>query len=242
MKKNILLIGHKSFIGKEFKKKILSSRNDFNLLYLKRHFCEKDILFLDTEKFLKKYFINYKKIDIVLSCLHIHKNKSVEELNLNLKIYKNILNFCEYLKIKKIIYISSVNVSKNKNYHYAYVKFKIENLIKKYKYFTIIRPSTVIKIDKKKFFFGGKNGGNFVFLEKLLKFNLPIPIVGDGKYLFTICLLSNLSDFILVLLKKNFLINKTINFFSGEYMNFNNFIDHFSRIKKKKLINFIYQL
>ena len=35
------------------------------------------------------------------------------------------------------------------------------------------------------------------------------------------------------------LINKTINFFSGEYLTFNNFIDHIFRIKKKKFLEFI---
>jgi hypothetical protein len=39
----------------------------------------------------------------------------------------------------------------------------------------------------------------------------------------------------LLLLKKNTLINKTINFFSGEYLTFNSFIDNIFRIKKKKV-------
>ena len=35
---------------------------------------------------------------------------------------------------------------------------------------------------------------NFSVFEKLFKFNLPIPIIGNGKYLFTFCFLNDLQD------------------------------------------------
>jgi nucleoside-diphosphate-sugar epimerase len=235
LKKNIFLVGHKSFIGESFKKYISINKKNFNLYYLNSYFLEKDIYKLKKKDFFKKYLSKYKNIDIILSCLHIHKNNLEEELNLNTKIYQNILYYAKFCKVKKIIYISSVNVSNCKTSHYAYVKFQIENLIKNFNRFTIIRPSTVLKIDKNKKLFGGKNGSSFVLIEKLLKFNLPFPIIGNGRYLFTFCFLDNLSDFVLFLLKNNTLINKTINFFSGEYLTFNNFIDNISRIKKKKI-------
>ena len=235
MKKNIFLIGHKSFIGESFKKKIFKERKNFNLFILNSYFLEKDICLLNKEDFFKKYLSNYKRIDIIVSCLHIHKNSLEGELNLNTRVYKNILYFAKFRKVKKIIYVSSVNVSSHKIYHYSYVKFKIENLIKKYNYYTIVRPSTVIKIDRNKNLFGGRDGSSFYLIEKLFKFNLPIPIIGNGKYLFTFCFLDNLSSFILLLLKNNILINKKINFFSGEYLKFNNFMNNISRIKKKKV-------
>jgi nucleoside-diphosphate-sugar epimerase len=236
LKKNIFLIGHKSFIGESFKKNIFKNKKNFNLYYLNSYFFEKDIYLLKKEDFFKKYFSQYKNIDIIISCLHIHKNNFEEELNLNTKIYQNILYYAKFRRVKKIIYISSVNVSNRKISHYAYVKFKIENLIKKFNYFTIIRPSTVIKIDRNKKLLGGRDGSSFDLIEKFIKFNIPFPIIGNGKYLFTFCFLDNLSNFILLLLKDNTLINKTINFFSDENLTFNTFIDNISRIKKKKII------
>lgn len=235
MKKNILLIGHKSFIGESFKKNIFKNKKNFNLYYLSSYFLEKDVYLLKKKDFFKKYLSKYKNIDIILSCLHIHKNNLEEELNLNTKIYQNILFYSKSCRVKKIIYISSVNVSNRKISHYAYVKLQVENIIKKFDDFTIIRPSTVLKIDRNKKLFGGRNGSSFDLIEKLIKFNLPFPILGNGKYLFTFCFLDNLSDFVLLLLKKNTLINKTINFFSGEYLTFNSFIDNIFRIKKKKV-------
>jgi len=235
LKKNIFLIGHKSFVGESFKKKILKNKQHFNLFILNSYFLEKDICLLNKEDFFKEYLSHYKKIDIIVSCLHIHKNNQEDELNLNTRVYKNILYFAKFRKVKKIIYISSVNVSDRKIYHYSYVKYKIENLIKKYNYYTIVRPSTVLKIDRNKRLFGGRDGSSFNLIEKLLKFNLPIPIIGNGKYLFTFCFLDNLSDFILLLLKNNILVNRKINFFSGEYLKFNNFINNISRIKKIKI-------
>ena len=235
MKKNIFLIGHKSFVGATFKKNILKNKKNFNLFLLNSYFLEKDILSLNNEDFFKKYLSHYKKIDVILSCLHIHKDSLEDELNLNTSVYRNILHFAKFHKVKKIIYISSVNVSDRKINHYSYVKFQVENLIKKYNYFTIVRPSTVLKIDLNKRLFGGRDGSSFNLIEKLLKFNLPIPIIGNGKYLFTFCFLDNLSDFILLLLKNNILVNRKINFFSGEYLKFNNFINNISRIKKIKI-------
>ena len=235
MKKNIFLIGHKSFIGASFKKNILKNKKNFNLSFLNSYFLEKDIRSLNKENFFKKYLTHYKKIDVILSCLHIHKDSVEDELNLHTSVYQNILYFAKFHKVKRIIYISSVNVSDRKIHHYSYVKHEIENLIKKYNYFTIVRPSTVLKIDRNKRLFGGRDGSSFNLIEKLLKFNLPIPIIGNGKYLFTFCFLDNLSDFILLLLKNNILVNRKINFFSGEYLKFNNFINNISRIKKIKI-------
>lgn len=237
MKKNIFLIGHKSFVGKSFKKNILKNKKKFNLFFLNSFFLEKDISLLTKEEFYKKYLSKYKRVDIILSCLHIHKNKLEDELNLNVRVYKNILYFAKYQKVKKIIYISSINVSNRKISHYSYVKFKVENLIKKFRHFVIVRPSTVLKItQKKKELYGGRDGMSFNLIEKLSKYNLPIPIIGNGKYLFTFCFLDNLSDLVLLLLKKNILVNKKINFFSGEYLNFNSFVDNLFRIKKKRVI------
>ena len=77
MKQNILLIGHKSFVGNQIKKFILKD-GKFRIFFLKKYFLENDILDLNNKEFSKKYFSEYKKIDAVVSCLHIHKKKNLK--------------------------------------------------------------------------------------------------------------------------------------------------------------------
>ncbi len=237
MKQNILLIGHKSFVGNQIKKFILKD-GKFRIFFFKKYFLENDILDLNNKEFYKKYFSEYKKIDAVVSCLHIHKKELKDELILNTEAYKHILYFLKIKQIKKIIYLSSINVSKKKSSPYAYVKYRVENLFNNYDNFIIVRPSTIISLDKKKKLLGGTNGASLNLFEKLFNYNLPIPIIGDGKYLFTICFLNDLANFIILLLKDNILLNKKINFFTGEFLNFNTFIDYIGLIKKKNVYKF----
>jgi nucleoside-diphosphate-sugar epimerase len=230
--KNILLIGHKSFVGNSIGK-LISEDVNFKVFFLDKHFLEKDIFLLSKEDFNEKYFSKFKEVEAVITCLHIHKNKFDEELALNIKAYENILHFVKFQKIKKIIYLSSVNVSENKSSSYAYIKNEIECLFDDFKNFIIVRPSTIISIDDNKRLLGGRDGTSFNLFEKLFNYNLPIPIIGDGKYLFTFCFLNDLSNFVLFLLKDDIFLNKKINFFSGEFLNFNTFIDYIAKIKNK---------
>lgn len=235
MIKNILLIGHRSFLSKEIKETILKD-NNFKIYFLEKYFSENDIYSLSKKDFCEKYFSIYSKIDIIISCLHIHKSKFENELALNVKIYENILYFAELQNIKKIIYLSSVNVSENKSLSYGYVKYRVECLINDFKNFIIVRPSTIISINANKNLVGGGNGNSFNLFEKFFNYNLPIPIIGDGKYLFTYCFLEDISNFIIFIVREDTFLNKKINFFSGELINFNTFIDYIAKIKNKKII------
>ena len=234
MKRNILLIGHRSFLGREIKK-LISENENYRLFSLENYFLEKDIIKLNKEDFLQKYFSNLVEIDTVISCLHLHKKKFNYELELNLKVYKNILNYVKIKNVKKIIYISSVNVSEDSFSSYAYIKYQIENLFQNFKNFIVIRPSTIIKIDQNKKLHGGRDGKSFNMFEKFFKYNLPIPIIGNGKYLFTYCFIKDLVNFILFTIKEDNYLNKKINFFSGEFLDFNTFMDYIGKIKNKKV-------
>ena len=234
MTKNILLIGHRSFLSKEIKEKILKD-NNFKIYFLEKYFSENDIYTLSRKNFYEKYFSIFSKIDIIISCIHIHKNKFENELALNTKIYENILYFAELENIKKIIYLSSVNISKNKSLSYAYIKYRVECLINDFKNFVIVRPSTIISINGNKNLTGGGNGTSFNLFEKFFNYNLPIPIIGDGKYKFTYCFLEDVANFIIFLVRDDMFLNKKINFFSGEFLDFNTFIDNIGKVKNKRV-------
>ena len=234
MIKNILLIGQKSFLSKKIKDLILVN-NDLKISFPEKYFNEDDIYLLGKKDFYEKYFSRYSNVDVIISCIHIHKKKFEDELTLNTKIYENILYYAKLQNIKKIIYLSSVNVSETKSLSYAYIKYQIECLFKDFRNFVIIRPSTIISIDSNKTLLGGRDGSSFNLFEKFFNYNLPIPIIGNGKYLFTYCFLEDIANFILLLAKEDIFLNKKINFFSGELMNFNTFIDHISKIKNKNI-------
>jgi len=232
--KNILLIGHKSFLSKKIKDLILAN-SDLKISFPEKYFNEDDIYLLGKKDFYEKYFSRYSNVDVIISCIHIHKKKFEDELTLNTKIYENILYYAKLQNIKKIIYLSSVNVSETKSLSYAYIKYQIECLFKDFRNFVIIRPSTIISIDSNKTLLGGRDGSSFNLFEKFFNYNLPIPIIGNGKYLFTYCFLEDIANFILLLAKEDIFLNKKINFFSGELMNFNTFIDHIAKIKNKNI-------
>ena len=234
MIKNILLIGQKSFLSKKIKDLILLN-NNLKISFPEKYFNEDDIYLLGKKDFYEKYFSRYSNVDVIISCIHIHKKKFEDELTLNTKIYENILYYAKLQNIKKIIYLSSVNVSETKSLSYAYIKYQIECLFKDFRNFVIIRPSTIISIDSNKTLLGGRDGSSFNLFEKFFNYNLPIPIIGNGKYLFTYCFLEDIANFILLLAKEDIFLNKKINFFSGELMNFNTFIDHIAKIKNKNI-------
>jgi len=179
---------------------------------------------------------------VVISCLHIHKNNLSNELNLNIRSYERILDFSKKIKVKKIIYISSVNASEDRSLSYSYTKFIIEKIISTYQNYAIIRPSTIISIDQKNKLVGGRNRSSFKLYEKFFKYNIPVPIIGDGKYLFTFCFLKNLVNFVLLLVDEDVFSNKKVNFFSGEYLNFVEFIEKVSLIKNRKIYKFFIPL
>ena len=206
MIKNILLIGQKSFLSKKIKDLILVN-NDLKISFPEKYFNEDDIHLLGKKDFYEKYFSRYSNVDVIISCIHIHKKKFEDELTLNTKIYENILYYAKLQNIKKIIYLSSVNVSETKSLSYAYIKYQIECLFKDFRNFVIIRPSTIISIDSNKTLLGGRDGSSFNLFEKFFNYNLPIPIIGNGKYLFTYCFLEDIANFILLLAKEDIFLN-----------------------------------
>ena len=235
MIKNILLVGHKSFLGKKIKE--LGQKNNYlKMFFLERYFNEDDIYSLSKKNFYEKYFSKYPKIDVIISCLHIHKDKFKDELLLNTKVYENILFFAKIQNINKFIYLSSINASENESLSYAHVKYRVECLFNNFNNFIIVRPSTIISIDSQKNLSGGRDGNSFSLFEKIFNYNLPIPIIGDGKYLFTYCFIEDITNFIFLLVKEDILLNKKVNFFSGELINFNTFIDYIGKIKNKNLL------
>ena len=228
----ILVIGHNSFIGNRFLHKISKNR----YFFIKSKFNENDIYYFSNEQFYEKYFSEFKsKIDISINFLYIFK--SSDEKKINILLLQKIVFSLKKLKIKKNIYISSVNSYKKSVYDYGKIKYLCEQYYKTLKNFIIIRPSTVIffnKINKK--IFGGQGGKSLNLLNFFIDKFFVLPIFGKGNFLHTFCFLDDLVNFIFFVSSKRYFKNKIINFFSGEYLTYLDFIIFVLKIKKTNKI------
>jgi len=98
MKQRIIILGSKSFIGKEIIKKL--NKNNLILVSRKKIDLEKKSSILKLRKL-------YKKNDILVFIAAIAPVKNVEMLNRNLIICENILKSLDKVILKHLVYISS---------------------------------------------------------------------------------------------------------------------------------------
>ena len=131
------------------------------------------------------------------------------------------------MNIVKNIYLSSVNSYKNSKTSYGITKFKnIKEVYRSLSTSIIVRPSTIIDLDlEKKIITGGKKGDSLKKLSSLIKKSFVIPVPGSGRYLQTVCFGKDLAKFLNLLIGINNFDNKTINFFTGEMISYNQFLD-----------------
>jgi len=234
----VLLLGQNSYLSDFYLK---FSKNKFsNITIYTKRFDHSDIINLNDILFYDKYFslidINF---DYSLNFIHIHKSSLASEIDINTKLSKKLIYVFNKLKIKRNIYISSVNAFSDTKSEYGIAKLRSEEVYKSLGNFVIIRPSTIIDIDyKNKLILGGKKGKSFESLSKLITKFFFIPVPGFGKYLQTVCFGDDLGKFIDFIINNNLFYKRTINFFTGEIISYNDFLDiyfNFKKIKRLKL-------
>jgi hypothetical protein len=234
----VLLLGQNSYLSDFYLK---FSKNKFsNITIYTKRFDHSDIINLNDILFYDKYFslidINF---DYSLNFIHIHKSSLASEIDINTKLSKKLIYVFNKLKIKRNIYISSVNAFSDTKSEYGIAKLRSEEVYKSLGNFVIIRPSTIIDIDyKNKLILGGKKGKSFKSLNKLITKFFFIPVPGFGKYLQTVCFGDDLGKFIDFIINNNLFYKRTINFFTGEIISYNDFLDiyfNFKKIKRFKL-------
>ena len=236
---NILIIGHNSFIGKKYLNKVKKKNK---ILLIKNKFNKNDIYFFSNQKFYQKYFSKfYSKVDISINFLYIFN--SSDEKKINILLVKKIIFSLKRLKVKKNIYISSVNSYKKSIYNYGKIKYLCEQYYKPLKNFIIVRPSTVIVFNKKnRMLFGGQSGKSLNLINFIIDKFFIFPIFGKGDFLHTFCFLDDLINFLSLISSRSSFNEKTINFFSGEYINYLDFIKFIMQIKQTKRINIHFPL
>ncbi len=216
VKDKIAILGASGFIGMHLCKK-LAGKNVKILALIRnknskeaKELLKMDVQILETgDLFKKKLFskdLSRIKYLINLAALAHINNKNFKKKLYNLKDINNIenniiKNFSN--KNLKILHISSAKVSdkiKTNQTDYAIVKKKGESIIRKYyKKHIILRPPLV---------YGPNVKANFLFLMKAIHNNLPLPfkkLSEKRSYMY----IENLTDAILLILKKNYFIGKT---------------------------------
>lgn len=232
----LLIFGKNSYPAKfflsEFKEK--TSNN----IFFDKKFEIDDILNLDNKSFYIKYFSDIENnFDASINFIHIHKNNFNLEIKINTELCVKLkYAFCE-MNIKKNIYLSSVNSYKNSKTSYGIAKFKCEEVYRSLSISIIVRPSTIIDLDlEKKNITGGKKGVSLKNLSSLIKNFFVIPVPGSGRYLQTVCFGTDLAKFLNLIIGINNFDNKTINFFTGEMISYNQFLDIYFRLAQIKRI------
>lgn len=233
----LLLLGSNTYPAQHFLNNLnkLISVTNYN-----KRFEHIDILNLDNQLFFDKYFSSINdNFEYSLNFVYIHDTKKCSTIEINKKLTEKLIFTFTKLQIRRNIYISSVNSFKQATTDYGKAKFYSEEIYKSISNSLVIRPSTIIDIDyQNRKIKGGKKGKSFDGLDKLISKSLIIPVPGFGNYPQTICFVDDLAKFIECTIINNYFPNKTINFFSGEIISYNEFLNiyfEFKKIKRFKL-------
>jgi len=230
------MLGSNSFIGKKIYQNLNISKN-LNIFTINKYFDEDDIVFLNDRDFYKKYFIDIKKkIDCIINLIHIHKKNYDEEIDININLINKIIYF-QNIKNSKIIYFSSVNSTESSGNKYSRSKFLIEKKIIKTNNYQIIRPSTVI-LEADGHYLGGRKGSSLKIIYFLIRYSFFFPIINNGNFLHTVCFLEDLQKFTYISVTQDLFKNQITNFFSGEYIDYKQFV-LFLANKINKKVNFV---
>ena len=216
VKDKIAVLGASGFIGMHLCKKLVEENIKILALIRNKNSIEaKELLKMNVQvletgdlfekKILSKDLTKFKYLINLAALAHLNsksfKKKLLHSNNIN-NVENNIIrNFSN--KNLKILHISSAKVSdkiENNLTDYARVKKNGESIIRKYyKKHIILRPPLV---------YGPNVKANFLILMKAIYNNIPLPfkrLSEKRSYMY----IENLTDAILLILKKNHFIGKT---------------------------------
>lgn len=234
----LLILGKSSYTAELF---LNQSKVDTSIITLyKKKFDKDDIMNLDENSFFSKYFLELNEnFQCTLNFIHIHESDPDLEIIINSKLCTKFKFAFNRMKVPKNIFLSSVNSSKHANTAYGKAKFNCEEIYRTIENSIIVRSSTIIEIDfENKLIKGGKKGRSLGSLNSIIDRNYLIPVPGKGDYLQTVCFGDDLGKFLNLILSNNRYENKTVNFFTGEFLTYNQFLNiifNFKKIKRFKI-------
>jgi NADH dehydrogenase len=140
----------------------------------------------------------------------------------NVGITKNVIKLCKKAKIKKIIYISGLGVSKDTTFGYFISKFQAEQeIINSGLDYTIFRASYIISKDD--------SLSNFLF-KQMKKGKMMVP--GSGRYRLQPIFVGDVTEVVFQSITQKKFSNKIIDLVGPKMITFNDYIRDFLQGKK----------
>lgn len=216
----ILITGSNGNVGTALKKRLANSK--YNVLWMERG--EKGVYgdLRDYGSLLNAT----KDVDLVVHLAGAIKRDNKTLKKVNTQGTKNLINACEKNKVKKILFVSTLDVKFDTNYGTS--KLNAEKVIEKSKLkYTILRPSLIY----------GKNFTTGISsLIRILEKSPIIPVIGKGDNLYQPLYVEDLVMLIEEIINKNKFNNKTFFVCGKEVISMNDLIDLIClNIKKKRI-------
>lgn len=223
MKENmqVVITGASGFIAKNLRKHL--SDNNIKLISFSRHNFKKvknETKFITKNYDEKIIFSKLKNSDTLIHLVGIGKQTIDNDYNqIHIELTKKIINLCKKSKIKKIIYLSGLGVSKNTSLGYFISKYKAEKLIMGSKLdYTIFRPSYII----------GKDDYLTKYLKKQIKTG-QIQIPGSGNYSIQPIYIDDVVKIIFNAITQNNFNKIILDLVGSESITFQKYVKEFSR-------------
>ena len=221
----VAITGANGFVGKNIGKAL--EKKGISVVGIVRKGKGSSINFGDvivSEDLSEKYLTS--KLHGCYTLLHfIGKGKQTVDSDyqkVNVDLTKNAINLCKKAKIKKIIYISGLGVSKDTTFGYFISKFQAEQeIINSGLDYTIFRASYII----------GKDDplSNFLF-KQMIKGTIMIP--GSGKYRLQPISIGDVAEVVFQSIVQKKFSNKIIDLVGPKTITFNDYVRDFLQGKK----------
>jgi len=216
----VVVTGASGFVARNVRKYF--SDNNIKLISISRKDFKK---FKNETKIITKNYdekIILPKLKNSYALIHligIGKETIDNEYNLiNTELTKKIINLCKKSKIKKIVYVSGLGVSKNTTLGYFISKYKAEKQIIDSKLdYTIFRPSYII----------GKDDLFTKYLKKQIKSG-QIEIPGSGNYSIQPIYIDDVSKIFLSAITQNKFSKIILDLVGSESITFEKYVKEFS--------------
>lgn len=223
----VVVTGASGFIAKNLRKYL--SDNNMKLISISRHDFNKvknETKFITKNYDEKVIFSKLKNSDALIHLVGIGKQTIDNDYNqIHIELTKKIVNLCKKSKIKKIIYLSGLGVSKNTSLGYFISKYKAEKLIIDSKLdYTIFRPSYIV----------GKDDYLTKYLKKQIKIG-QIQIPGSGNYSIQPIYIDDVVKIIFNSLTQNNFSKIILDLVGSESITFQKYVKEFSRGTNTKI-------
>jgi uncharacterized protein YbjT (DUF2867 family) len=221
----VAITGANGFVGKNIGKTL--EKKGISVVGIVRKSKRSSINFRDvisSEDLSENYLTS--KLHGCYALLHfIGKGKQTVDSDyqkVNVDLTKNAIKLCKKAKIKKIIYISGLGVSKDTTFGYFISKFQAEQeIINSGLDYTIFRASYIIGKDD--------SLSNFLF-KQIKKGTIMIP--GSGRYRMQPIFIEDVSEVVFQSVLQNKFSNKIIDLVGPKTVTFNDYVRDFLQRKK----------